>query len=284
MPARAAVLVLSIAAALPVRAQEADATTVPWAYSNYFGTGWYHLGDDSDTFVLRYVYRKRQRDAGIDEDGRRVPGLQWRFPVTLGFEQFPLDDIAGSVDPGNFASLSVMPGLWVDLPLSERWQLRPFAAAGWGTLLDGEDSAWTWWGGVHSQFLLTDGALRTALINSISYVGYSPQSGPSDGFLPMLSAVEFGHPLMALADGDDELRLVWHAAFTHFHGKLELTRPSGRVEDIAEQWEAGLAVRRREGRLDFGWFELDRLGLAYRFSGDGDFEGVGLVLHSLFDQ
>ena len=281
---RPLLVTIFLLAASPGAAQQADTSTVAWAYANYFGTGWYEVGDDSDAFVLRYVYRKRLREPGIDAAGRRRMGLEWRLPVTLGLEQFPLADIAGSVDPENFASLSVMPGLWLDLPVTRRWQLRPFAAAGWGTLLDGDDSAWTWWAGMHSELELTDGRIRTALVNSLTYVGYTPENGPTDGFLPLLTAIEFGHPLADIADGDDELRLVWHAAFTHFHNRLELTRPGGRVEEISEQWEAGIAIKRREGRLDFRWFTLDRLGLTYRFSGDGEFEGVGLVVRSLFDQ
>ncbi len=271
------------AAAGPALSQEAGPTTVPWAFSSYFGTGWYQVGDDRDAFALRYVYRKRLLEARIDDAGRH-PGLEWRLPVTLGFDRFPLDDLAGSLDPGNFASLSVTPGLWLDLPVSERWQLRPFAALGWGAVLDGDDSAFIYQAGVLSRFVFADGPLRPALVQSLGYVGYSPSEGGSEGFWPLLTALEFGHPLVEFGEGDDGLRLVWHVAHTHFHGQLDLRRPDGSLESISEQWEAGLALRRRAGRLDFGWFSLDRLGLAYRFSSDGELEGIGLVVSSLFDQ
>jgi len=274
---------LVLAACGPAAAQENQATTVPWAYSNYFGTGWYEIGADRDAFVLRYVYRRTLSEARIDDEGRRHAGWQWRIPVTLGLSQFPLEDLAGSVNPDNFANLSVTPGLWVTLPVSERFTLRPFAAAGWGTVLDGNESAFSYWAGVNSRYLLSDGRFRVALVNSLGFVGYTPNEGPSDRFWPLLAAIEFGHPVAEFDGGDDSLRLVWHAGYTHFLGELELTRPDGEVEKVTQQWEIGAAIRRENGPLKLGFLRLDRFGLAYRFSGDGELEGIGLVLNSLFD-
>lgn len=283
---RLVILLAGFAAGLPglppAIAQEPGPTTVPWAFSSYFGTGWYEVGDDRDAFAIRYAWRKRIREAAIGEDGERRYGVEWRVPVTLGLDRLPLEDVAGTVDPENFANISVTPGLWIDVPVTERFTLRPFAAAGWGTVFGGEDSAWTYWTGANSRWRLSDGRLRTDVVNSIGFVGYTPKEGPSENFWPLLSAIEFSHPLAEL--DDDELRLVWHVAHTHFHGKLELTRPDGSIETISEQWEAGFALRRRDEPLRIGFLELDRLGLSYRFSTDGELEGIGIVLGSLFDQ
>ena len=274
---------LLIGWAARVAAQEADVTTVPWAYSAYFGTGWDEIGDERDAFAIRYVYRKRLREPALEPDGRRI-GLELRVPVTMGLDQFPLEDVAGSVDPENFANLSVNPGLWLDVPVTRRFTLRPFVAAGWGAVLNGDDSAWTYWGGVHSRFLLTEDSPRLALINSVGFVGYTPQNGASENFLPLVTALELRHPFVAIRDGKDRLRLHWHAAHTHFHGQLDLNRPGGVTEKISEQWEAGIAVSRQNGRLRLGWLSFDRFGFAYRFSSDGQLEGIGLVFNSLFDE
>jgi len=34
-------------------AQDPEASPVHWAYSSYFGTGWYRIKDDRDVYVLR---------------------------------------------------------------------------------------------------------------------------------------------------------------------------------------------------------------------------------------
>src|SRR5690606_39930128 len=44
-------------------AQEEDLSTIPWAYSTYFGTGWYKVGEDRDAFAIRYAPRKPLREA-----------------------------------------------------------------------------------------------------------------------------------------------------------------------------------------------------------------------------
>lgn len=288
MPNRPALLLLAgllLAAHASVgRAQERAATTVPWAYSAYFGTGWYEIGEDRDAFALRYVFKRRWQQPRIDAEGERELGLQWRLPVTLGLDEFPLDDPAGSVDPANFASVSFTPGAWLDFPVTERLMLRPFAAGGWATLLNGEDAAWIYWAGAHSRYLLMETRPRLALINSVGFVGYSPRNGPSENFWPLTTALEFRHPLWRIADGREWLQLNWHAAHTHFHGQLDIRRADGTSEQISEQWELGFAFSRSGGRLELGWFSLDRLGLAYRFSGDGELEGIALVIDSLFDR
>lgn len=270
-------------------AQDPDAglpgvTTVPWAYASYFGTGWYRIGDDRDAFAIRYVYRKRLREGRIREDGTRQIGVEWRVPVTLGLNEFPLEDIQGSVDPENFANLSANPGVWLDLPVNERWTLRSHLAAGWGSVLNGDESAWTYWGGIASRYLLVDGSRRLALINALGFVGYTPSEGPTESFQPIMTGLEFRHPLLAIVDGRDRLRLHWQVAHTHFRGQLDLNRPDGSTEQVSEQWEVGFAVSREQNRLRFGWLSFDRLGFAYRFSGDGELEGVGLVFNSLFDE
>lgn len=279
LPVAATVLLLATTSI----AQDADPATIPWAYSNYFGTGWYEIGDNRDAFILRYVYRQTLREASLDEQ-QRTTGLELRVPVTAGLNHFPLDDLAGSINPDNLANISVTPGLYLDVPVSERWMLRPFASIGWGSVLGGDGAAWTWWGGVSSRYLLHDGTARLALINSASFVGYTPDDGPSERFFPLTTALELSHGMASLAGGEDELRLHWHAAFTHYHDDLELGRAEGGAETVSEQWEAGLAFSRRERPIRLLWLSFERLGLAYRFNSSQDLQGVALVFRSLFDQ
>jgi len=115
-------------------AQEVSSSSVHWAYSSYFGSGWYRVSGDRDVFVLRMTPRWDLRDADFAEDGTRTTGVELSFPITAGLDKIDLDDIAGTTDPDNLASLSVTPGIAITIPLSERWALRPFASVGWGTL------------------------------------------------------------------------------------------------------------------------------------------------------
>jgi hypothetical protein len=53
---------------------------------------------------------------------------------------------------------------------------------------------------------------------------------------------------------------------------------------VDDEWEIGAAFSR--GREPLRWWRLhwDRVGIAYRFSSNGHFEGVSLVFGSLYDR
>lgn len=265
-------------------AQSEDISSIHWAYSTYFGTGWYQVGGERDAFAIRFAPRRPLREAVLNEDGTRTVGLELRIPVTIGLDHFPLDDIQGSVDPSNLANISVTPSIYFDIPMNGRWMLRPFVAAGWGTVLNGDESAWTYWTGLRSRFRFSTGKVDTTLVNSIGFVGYTPNAGPSTNFWPITTAVEMAAPLGNLRHEGQELSLHWHAGYTFFQDDLDIVRRDLTTEPISDQWEVGLAVSKADQRIRFWRFEFDRMGLVYRFSSDGKLKGVGLQFRSLFDQ
>lgn len=286
IPNPSRLLLVTLVLSLPVRAdaQEEGLSTIPWAYSTYFGTGWYQIGDDRDAFAIRFAPRKPLREGVLHEDGSRTIGMELRFPVTVGLDHFPLDDIRGSVDPANLANISVTPSIYFDVPVNERWTLRPFAAGGWGTVLNGDESAWTYWTGLRSRLRFELGNVDAALLNSIGFVGYTPDSGPSTNFWPVLTAVEMATPFGDLQLDERQLLLHWHAGYTYFTDDLDIVRRDLTTEPISDQWELGVAVSKVDAQIEVWRFSFDRVGLAYRFSSDGKLQGVGLVFRSLFDQ
>jgi hypothetical protein len=265
-------------------AQSAEVNTVHWAYSTYFGSGWYRVGDETDAFALRYVPRKELADAAIDDAGDRRLGVELRFPVTIGLNHFPLDDLPGSVNPKNFANLSVTPAVYLTWPVNELWTLRPYAALGWGTLLNGDESAWSYWTGVRSRVALRNSVPQIALLNSVGFVGYSPSDGPASGAWPITTALEFRHPSIGGPSAREHWQMHWHFAYTYFQSELDLIGRDSETEPITDQWEIGLAFSRKEATLSIWRLEFDRLGLAYRFSTDGELKGIALVFSSLFDR
>lgn len=274
-------LILTFAAA-PAQAQ--DPSPIHWAYSTWFGNGWYRIGDDQDVFVVRYAPRRTLREAALEEDGERTVGLELRLPFTAGLNHFPLDNVAGSVDFDNLANLSVTPSVYWNVPMNERWLLRPFAALGWGTVLDGSESAWTYWAGLRSRYVLRPEKLNVALYNAIGYVGYSPNSGPSSSFWPVTNALEFRYPPAFLRYKGEQLLLHWQVAHTFFQADLDVLRRNRESEPISDEWELGVAISREDAPIRWWKLEFSRLGLAYRFSSDGELQGVGLMFQSLFEE
>jgi len=283
-PKLSQLILVSIALLIAANARsQSEVSTIHWAYSTWFGTGWYQIGDERDAFSIRYAPRKPLRKASLEDDGTRTIGIELRFPVTLGLSHFPLDDVRGSFDPANLANISLTPGVYFDFPMNERWMLRPFVAAGWGTVLNGGGSAWTYWSGIRSRLSFDAGNWDGALLNSIGFVGYTPSEGPSSSFWPITTAVELARPFGNLRHEGRQLLLHTLVSYTYFQANLDIISRDRSTEPISDQWELGFAVSKSDARIRIWRFEFDRLGLAYRFSSDGELKGVGFLFGSVFD-
>jgi hypothetical protein len=274
-------LILSLA---DCRAQESTLNSIHWAYSSYFGTGWYRVSGDRDVFVVRMTPRWEYREAAFPENGEREIGIEFRFPITAGLDNFSTDDIPGAIDLDNVASLSVTPGVDITIPVTERWWLRPYAAVGWGTTLNDSDSAWTYWAGVKSRYSFQNGNLDWALVNSIAYVGNSPNIGPSDDFWPLMAGLEFDYPFGDRRPDHEQLYLSWHGMYTTFEDDLDQVIDDGSIDPITDQWEFGFSIHKKDTRIKIWWFSFDRLGLAYRTSSSGDLKGISFVFRSIFER
>jgi hypothetical protein len=269
------------------QAQEVGINEVHWAYSAYFGTGWYQVSGDRDVYVLRMTPRWDIREADYSADGERTIGIELRFPITVGLDRFGLDDLPDVIDPDNVASVSVTPGADITIPVTARWSLRPYVAVGWGTVLGSSESSWTYWGGVKSHYSFKNGKLEWALVNSASYVGYTPNEGESEYFLPLMVGLEFDYPFGERKLGDEQLMLSWHGMYTSFENNLDFILDDGTVgpsEPITDQWEFGASLHKQTSPIKIWFMKFDRLGLAYRFSSSGDLKGISFVFRSMFDR
>ena len=266
------------------QAQESTASSVPWAYGAYFGTGWYRIEGGRDVYVIRYTPRWEFRESDFAADGKRTIGIEFRFPVTFGLNDFSYDDLVGSVDPDNLSSLSVTPRIDITIPVTERWYLRPFGAVGWGGTFNNSESVLTYWGGVKSRYSFQHGKLDWALLNSLAYVGYTPSEGPSDDFWPLMAALEFDYPLGNRKLGGEQAILNWYGMYTSFEKRMEQRLGDGSSLQITDQWEFGISIHKEHEPIKVWRFKFHRLGLAYRFSTSGDFKGISFVFRSIFDR
>jgi hypothetical protein len=227
--------------------------------------------------------RWTHREMSIDDDGNRKLGIYFKFPMTAGLNTFIFDDPTNSLNPDNLASFSVTPGVDIEIPVSDRWTLRPYASFGWGTLLDGSESAWTYWTGVKSRYTFQSGKMNWALLNGLGYVGFTPTEGSAEDFWPLMIGLEFDYPFgKENADGDQYL-WYWHASYTSFEDDLEFVVEDPTVKPITDQWEIAIAIGKKDKRMKIWFMSFDRLGLGYRTSSNGNLRGITFVFRSIFD-
>jgi hypothetical protein len=264
--------------------QEQAPATVHWAYSAYFGSGWYSVPGNRDVFVARMTYRQALSDASLDADANRVIGKYLKFPVSVGLNRFDLDNPLDAADPDNISFLSVNPGIDIEVPVNDAWSLRPYASVGYGRALGSDGSAWSYWGGIKSRYSFKASKLNWHLLNQVGFAGYTPNEGPSDVILPVMAGLQFEHPVGKPADQADQKMLHWHVAYWRFGNNLEFDSIVSDANAIKDQWEIGAALARRESPIRIWFLKFDRLGLGYRVSSDGALKGVTFIFRSLFDE
>jgi hypothetical protein len=265
---------------------------IPWAYSAYFGTGVYQVNDAETSYVIRAAPSWRIRESSLDEQGNRTIGWRIRVPIAFGLYDFDTSALGAALSLHNVSTLTAVPGIEFDIPMTGRWSLRPFAAFGYGAQLDGGSSAWVYWGGVKSRFTFSAEGFDWSIVNALTYSGYTTAHNnavtngahASSRVLPLLTAFEFDRPIEKKIGGEP-VHLYWHVGYTDYLADKPLLLGSFVTSvDIDDEWELGMAFGRGKEPLKLWRFRWDRVGLSYRFSSDHRFQGISLFFSSIFDR
>jgi hypothetical protein len=124
---------LALAVAVSPAAYGADAATradlrfTNYAFAHEFGSGVYDFnGRTLQVYGLPFGWT-------AVEPGKDQAGLRLRLPVTLGFLDFHAADVIETGLPDRVDSVSVVPGIEIELVVAERWRLLPFVQGGMST-------------------------------------------------------------------------------------------------------------------------------------------------------
>lgn len=262
--------------------QSADFESVHWAYSSFFGTGWYEIQDNRSIFVLRVPPRQTLRKAGFTESGEREIGFAIQYPLTLGLHN--IDDLSGIIDQDNFGTLSFTPGLEVEIPINKKWYLRTFAHVGWGTELDTSDSVWIYYAGLKSRYTFTERKYDWDLLAGIYYAGYTPDDGRSDRVSVAQLGVELHHPLRKASIAGRAIDLHYSFMYSFLGKDLHFGLPDGDFDVVQDQLEFGIAMGFRDGPYKLWFFNVQRLALGYKFTSEGQFRAITLSMSSWFSK
>ena len=262
---------------------------IPWAYSAYFGTGVYEIDNGETSYVFRTAPSWGIRDASLDEQGNRTIGWRLRVPIAFGLHDFDTSALAATAKLDNVSTLTVVPGVEFDIPITKRWTLRPFGAFGYGAQLDGASSAWVYWAGLKSKFTFSADGFDWAIVNALTYSGYTDAKSASgvhtsSRVLPLLTALEFDRPIEKKLSGEP-VHLYWTFGYTNYLADEPLLlRSLVNTAHIDDEWEIGMAFSRGKEPFKLWRFSWNRIGLAYRFSSDHRFQGISLTFSSIFDR
>jgi hypothetical protein len=274
---------LFLCAAGAVHGQE---ESIHWAYASYFGTGRYSLDGQLDTTVVGFSPGRSLREPRISESGKRQPGLRIRVPISLGAQEFSSLGQIGELSLDRISAISVVPGVEIEIPMSERWSVKSLAYLGLGSEPGNGINAKIFRFAFRSRLSFQFDETRMQLLNGVGRIGYSADNGASDAISFLLTGLDFSRPLKEKKIGGDSLQIHWHVLYTNYVESfgLDLAGASIRPGVISAEWELGTAIGKQEGRIGIGRLKMERIGLAYRFGSDGRFSGIGITFRSLFDR
>lgn len=252
-----------------------------WATAAFFGTGWYRIDDQRKAFVFRIPPRQSLRESSWNEDGTRRVGIELHYPVTLGLHQ--LDDVPDFIQFDNYGTISFTPGIVLEIPVSERWKLRPYVHLGLG--YERKSGLWAGigYGGLKSSYRLGEGeTFRWSLLNAVSWSGFNPQEATGEHYASAMAGLEFSKQLGITAPGREQLWLNAHLTYTYLFDQLDFGIRGVSSATIRDEWELGLALGFRDRKIEIGFLGFEQLGLSFKTSSNGDYKAITFNLRSPF--
>ena len=164
-----------------------------YSFAVFVGTGYYRL-DDRRLFVLRMPFSWQLSEPDYDE---RKPGLRLLLPATAGVTNFDGFSDIPELEVDDLATVSFVPGVEIEFPLSEELAIKPFVQAGKGWDLKSSRSTFVWGVGVKARYEAQEGALDNWIFGGeILTAGNEPDnSDPNTGFSRFSAGAEYRHPL-----------------------------------------------------------------------------------------
>jgi len=254
---------------------------VHWALAAFFGTGWYQVDENRSSFIFRIPPRQTVRESGWHEDGKRKVGVEIQYPVALGLHQ--LDDLPDFIEFDNYGTITFTPGVQVEIPVNDRWYLRPYAHIGAGYERESGEWAGIWYGGLKSRYLLGESSrFRWSLLNAIYYAGYKPEYENRGRYASAMAGLEFNQPLGRFKLGGEQVWLNWHVTYNYLFDRLNFHVDEDNVESIDDQWELGLALGRGSKGMKIWFMTFEHIGLSFEWSSDGRYRAISFNLRSPF--
>ena len=261
-------------------AQEAGTEPVDhWALAPFLGTGAYRVDDEQTIWVLEYTVRRRLRALPADWSGSRKPGVELSIPVAVGLSDFDVARVPSALRPGNVAALTIVPGLYLRYPLSDRFDVLAIANLGAGTRFDGAESALVYRAGLRGRYRFGGEARRWALVPGLEFFGFRSDRDRQADAMPLSLALEYRRPT-------GKGHVVAHLTAAHYLDTLSFSELDSARASIGNDVELGLAWHPRNA-IRWWRLEFERVGLAYRRGvglDDNRFDAVRLTFRSVFEQ
>jgi hypothetical protein len=255
---------LAVTPAPPARAQNLltrdEQNVVNFAFATQLGSGVYSVSGRT-LQIYRLPFSRTLKSA----DGSSF-GIVLSLPVTFGFYDFELQDVANGDIPASVDAVSFVPGVTLVFEVQPGWKLEPYVEAGLSRARDSDADSSVYAGGLVSLYEFDGKGFDWQLRNDLVYAGIDIQ-GPagSDHFARFQTVVTARRPFGRESSFD---YLIY--AMNDYY----VDQPDGPVDSAGRsgsslQYEVGItfgtAGTRRIWRVP-----VPRVGIGYRFGSNLD--------------
>jgi hypothetical protein len=262
---RAGLLALPLSALLatePSHAQSAltrdEQNVVNFAFATQLGSGVYSVSGRT-LQIYRLPFGHELKPAGPDG-----VGVVFTLPVTFGFYDFKLQDVAGGDLPARVDAVSVVPGLKFVYEVREGWHVEPYVEAGVSKARDVEADSTVYSGGLVSRYDFEGAGYDWQLRNDLVFAGVDLHGpGGSDHFTRFQTVFSARRPF----GRNPRVDYLVYALNDWYLDPPEGPVGGGERSGSALQYEVGLTLGSAETRRIWR-IPLPRVGLGYRFGSD----------------
>jgi hypothetical protein len=256
------------AAVLAQTDEDNTEVTVNYVYAAQLGIGGYEVGGlkvEVYTLPLSQTFDLDPDDT--PGDGGRPWRLKVKAPVNLGLYDFSGTDTDGSPVTASVQTLAVIPGLELQIPMSDSWTLKPFVDAGLGRNLASDG---------HFAYIYTVGAKSlveqpwndyTLMLGNGVFLAGNGTFGDS---VEDYSAIETGLGIRRAVGFDMwgiEPDLGVYGIYYYYPEALEFQRYRQSTLKVRNQFEIAMSLGSADS-FEIGPFANPRIGVGYIF-GDG---------------
>ena len=237
-----------------------EATLINWWYSATFGTGFYKIGPAVAT-VVRFPFSYRVQTMESDR-----LGINLLAPVSVAAYHLNLQELNQLNLREDVAAASILPGAEIEIPMTERWRLKPYAQAGIGSeFTDVPLVAYMYTAGVKSLYNFPGNDYRVSLGNALFVAGYRVRDGSDQQGIGSFQIGFNVETPWTFELFDRTTYFNAHVIGTSYFSRIAFANPEpGR---LVVQYEYQLGFSFRIGRpVSFMGFGADTLGLGFRFA------------------
>jgi hypothetical protein len=237
-----------------------EQNVVNFAFATQLGSGVYSVSGRT-LQVYRFPFGHALKDAA----GSRF-GVELTLPVTFGFYDFELQDVADGDIPDSVDSVSFMPGLTFGFRMNDDWKLEPYVEAGLTKARDADADATVYAGGLVSLYEFEGTGFDWQLRNDLAYAGVDLHGTAGSDHLTRFQTVVTARRAF---QGGGSLDYLAYAQNDWYFDQPEGPVDSAGSRGDSLQYEVGVTLGFAETRRIWG-IPLPRVGIGYRFGADLD--------------